>query len=99
VFAANFDFTGFQFRVGFAFQAIRHHAADQDHAFVWHVASLFDQCFIGFRRSDDDLGQPVTIPQIDENGSAMVSFAVHPSAQGHGGADVRFAKRAAGVGS
>ncbi len=99
VFAANFDFTGFQFRVGFAFQSIGHHAADQDHAFVGHVAGLFDQRFVGFGWPDDDLGQSVTIPQIDENGSAMVSFAVHPSAQGHGGADVRFAKRAAGVGS
>ena len=48
---------------------------------------------------DDDLGDAVTVPQVDEGHGAEVPHFLHPSGQGDGLVDVAGPEAAAGMGS
>ena len=93
----DFDFARRQLIVNFAFQAIGHGAFDQDDAFGADTSGFVDQIGIGFGRTDDDLGQSVTVAQVDKDGSTVVTFAFHPAAEGNFRANVFFAELAAGM--
>ena len=53
----------------------------------------------GVLRRDDALGDAVMIAQVDEDQPAMVAAAIDPAGDARGGADIGFAKLAAGVGA
>ena len=63
------------------------------------VSCLVDQRGIGLWRSNDNLGQAVSVSQVNEDGATVIAFAFHPAAQGDFRSDIFFAELTAVVGA
>ena len=96
---ADLDVTGGQFGIRLSFQPISNLTPDEDHALGRNTASLVDQLRIGLRWPDDDLGEAVSVAEVDEDGAAMVALALDPAAQGDFDSDIFFAELSAGMGA
>ena len=73
-------------------------ADDLDDPFAAHAADRFARLGGGVFL-DDDLGDAVAVPQVDEGHGAEVPHFLHPSGQGDGLVDVAGPEAAAGMGS
>ena len=73
-------------------------ADDLDDPLAAHAADRFARLGGGVLL-DDDLGDAVTVPQVDEGHGAEVPHFLHPSGQGDGLVDVAGPEAAAGMGS
>ncbi len=92
----NFNITGGKFGVFSTGLALVHNTRNLQHPLRTNGFSL-SECLFVLLGMKHHLGQAVPIAQVDENQSAVVAAAVHPSAQGDGGSDMLGSKIAAGV--
>ena len=63
-------------------RSFRQHAAHRDHVFGANLLGFLMGRRVDFR-SKDDLTDAAAIAQIDEDHSAVIAPAVHPTDQGH----------------